>query len=213
VDHDALVGQADDRQPSLAAHSFGVAGATVACSLTRASGALRVMVSESIISGSELPYELGFATYSSVEFIVFVTIAILLICAHFVVYLAIARHREFEYLKSNAIGVDIDGVLNKHRKKFCEMAGIKLNKVISPDEIRVLPISDNKDLAAAISRSDERKIFNDPSYWTDMPELEGAADAIRSIRSAFLLPVHVFTHRPWRRAPGIPTSQYQDLSC
>jgi uncharacterized HAD superfamily protein len=155
--------------------------------------------------------QLGFATYSPVEFVVFIMIALLLVCAHFVVYLAIARHREFEYLKSNAIGVDIDGVLNKHREKFCEMAGTKLNKIIRPDEIRVLPVSDNKDLAAEISRSDERKIFNDPSYWTEMPELEGAADAIRSIRSAFLLPVHVFTHRPWPDARSDEIDPHSDV--
>jgi len=32
-----------------------------------------------------------------------------------------ARNRETSYLKSSIIGVDIDGVLNKHREKFCEL--------------------------------------------------------------------------------------------
>src|SRR5262249_20273296 len=48
-----------------------------------------------------------------------------------------------------------------------------------------------------ITRDDERAIFNDPEYWLEMPVLEGAADAIRTIRRSLLLPVHIFTHRPW----------------
>jgi hypothetical protein len=45
-----------------------------------------------------------------------------------------------------------------------------------------------------ITRADERRIFNDPEYWTSMPALEGAADSIKSIRTGFLLPVQPARH-------------------
>jgi hypothetical protein len=34
-----------------------------------------------------------------------------------------------------------------------------------------------------------------------MPELASAADAIKSINAAFLLPVHILTHSPWPDRP------------
>ena len=141
--------------------------------------------------------QLGFGAYRAVDVIVVSIIPVSAFCLHFISYFIFARHREFGYLRSSAIGVDIDGVLNKHREKFCEMAATKLGKHIQPDEIKILPVHENADLSEPITRDDERQIFNDPRYWLEMPELEGAADAIRSIRQAFLLPVHIFTHRPW----------------
>ena len=141
--------------------------------------------------------QLGFLTYSRTETASIVTVAFLLFCAHFVGYLLFARDREYSYLRGSAIGIDIDGVLNKHREKFCEMAAAKLGKRIRPEDIKLLPVHENTNLSDQITRLDERSIFNDPDYWTSMPELDGAADAIKSIKTAFLLPVHIFTHRPW----------------
>lgn len=141
--------------------------------------------------------ELGLSTYTRWEALSVAAVALLLFCVHFIGYVLFARYREFSYLRGAAIGIDIDGVLNKHREKFCEMAVAKLGKRIRPDDIKVLPVHENADLSEPITRADERRIFNDPEYWINMPELEGAADAMKSIRSAFLLPVHVFTHRPW----------------
>ncbi len=77
------------------------------------------------------------------------------------------------------------------------MAATKLGKCIRPEDIKVLPVHENAHLAEQITRADERCIFNDPEYWTSMPALEGAVDSIKSIRTGFLLPVHIFTHGPW----------------
>ena len=136
-------------------------------------------------------------TYSMNDRVPFILLFFALVSVHFVAYWTFARFREFSYLRANAIGIDIDGVLNKHRERFCDLVSARLGKSISPNEIRVLPVHENEDLSSPITRSDERKIFNDPSYWLDMDPLEGAADAIRSIKQSYLLPVHIFTHRPW----------------
>lgn len=141
--------------------------------------------------------DFSFDNIDKLESIILIATVLVFFSAHFISYYAFAAHRESFYLRGRALGVDIDGVLNKHREMFCEMAASKLGKSISPDEIKVLPVHDNTGLSPSISRNDERQIFNDPTYWVDMPALEGAAEAIRSIRNSFLLPVHVFTHRPW----------------
>jgi hypothetical protein len=77
--------------------------------------------------------------YTSLELAILCGSAFTVAISHFVIYTVIVRHREFEYLRSSAIGVDIDGVLNKHREKFCEMLKAKLGKSIQPDQIKVLP--------------------------------------------------------------------------
>ena len=149
------------------------------------------------INGIDSLAQLGFSTYTRGETLGITVLVFLLFCTHFVAYGLFARYREFSYLRGSAIGIDIDGVLNKHREKFCEMAAAKLGKHIRPEDIKVLPVHENSNLSEQITRSDERRIFNDPEYWTSMPALDGAADAIKSIKAAFLLPVHIFTHRPW----------------
>jgi len=141
-------------------------------------------------------HDLRFGADQTIELTVLV-LSVAAFGAHLVAYFLVVRYREFAYLRSTAIGIDIDGVLNKHREKFCEMAAAKLGKRISPDQIKLLPVHENVKLATSVTRADERQIFNDPNYWIDMPPLDGAAEAIRSIRNSFLLPVHIFTHRPW----------------
>jgi hypothetical protein len=147
--------------------------------------------------GAAVVHDLNPGIYSRTETIVFAAIIGLGLVAHFIAYQLFATYREFSYLRASAIGIDIDGVLNKHREKFCELAGSKLGKHIRPDEIKVLPVSDNVGLSHPMTRADERQIFNDPEYWLEMPALEGAAEAIKSIKRSLLLPVHIFTYRPW----------------
>lgn len=149
------------------------------------------------INGASSVQALGFGGYTRTEFETFLAVVVAAFGLHFLAYYLFSRQREFSYLQASAIGIDIDGVLNQHREKFCEMAARKLKKAIYPDEIKVLPVHENAGLSHAITRDDERAIFNDPEYWVDMPALEGAADAIKAIKRSFLLPVHIFTHRPW----------------
>jgi hypothetical protein len=149
------------------------------------------------IDGPLSVQRLGFSGYSRWGMVWFSIGVVAAFGAHFVAYYVFSKQREYSYLRATAIGIDIDGVLNRHREKFCEMALSKLNKQLKPDEIKVLPVRENTGLAQPITRDDERAIFNDPQYWVDMPVLDGAADVIKTIKSSYLLPVHVFTHRPW----------------
>ena len=111
-------------------------------------------------------------------------------------YIGFAYNREFSYLKSSyKIGVDIDGVLNKHREKFCELLKKNTGKDLLPENIKIIPVHDNPELN--ISREDEKKVFNDPEYWIDMPKIDNAIDILNKIKNIFHLKVLIFTYRDW----------------
>jgi len=114
---------------------------------------------------------------------------------HIVAYWAYSRYREHQYLKSNILGVDIDGVLNRHRDHFCNLLKEIVGKTVDPNEITSIPVHEN--LTLDISRGDANLVFNDPRYWTEMPGLDGASEALRRLRGLLRLKVHVFSHRDW----------------
>lgn len=114
---------------------------------------------------------------------------------HFVAYLVYAKHREHAYLRSYSLGVDIDGVLNKHREQFCEILKAKTGLDLDPESITTIPLHD--DPSQGVSRDNERIVFNSPEYWSDMPPLEGAAENLKRLRNSLGLKVRIFSHRPW----------------
>ncbi|MCM8822909.1 MAG: hypothetical protein NC831_08955 [Candidatus Omnitrophica bacterium] len=61
---------------------------------------------------------------------------------HFILYWWHARHRELSYLKSSKLGIDIDGVINKHREHFCAILKEKTKKEIKPEDILIMPVNE-----------------------------------------------------------------------
>ena len=117
-----------------------------------------------------------------------------LIC-HILSYWGLARYREHSYLKSFAIGVDIDGVLGDHVQHFCNFLYNLCGKKIVPEQITSIPVHENENLN--ISKNEEEKIVNDPQYWIKMPCMKDAAETIKKLRNLFRLKIYLFTHRPW----------------
>ena len=115
--------------------------------------------------------------------------------SHLRFYTHYANHREHAYLRSNILGVDIDGVLNQHRTHFCDLLKQNTDISIDPNNITLIPVHENSELN--VSRDEERKVFNDPKYWINMPVVDGAEDNLKRIRNAFNLKIFIFTHRPW----------------
>ena len=121
--------------------------------------------------------------------IVFIVLSIVL---HPLIYKEHSQYRERSYLKENIIGIDIDGVLNKHREHFCKLLKEITGKEIKADEIKIVPVHENPSLN--ITEEEARKIFNTPKYWTEMPEVEYIS-VIRKLRNIFKLKIFIFTHR------------------
>jgi len=115
-------------------------------------------------------------------------------------YKLYARYREHAYLRSFALGVDIDGVLNKHRHQFTKLLEENVGIRLDPDSITTIPLHDCP--ALGVSRDDEKQVFNDPRYWTEMPVRDDAAPNLARLRN-LNLKVHIFSHRAWPNTFGI----------
>ncbi len=114
---------------------------------------------------------------------------------HVAVYWGLARHREFSYLRAHIIGVDIDGVIAKHREQFCEVLQAVIGKSVDPQRITRIPVHECEGLG--VSEQDELAVFHTPRYWTGMPTYEDAADIIRRLQNILQYRVWVFSWRGW----------------
>ena len=117
---------------------------------------------------------------------------------HLIAYGWLAWYRERCYLRSNAIGVDIDGVLNKHRDHFARLLNAVTPHNLQPSDITHIPV--HEDPAKTITQHDCNLVFNNLTYWTDMPPIEFAPQVLKRLRGSFGLRVYVFTHRDWPQA-------------
>lgn len=113
---------------------------------------------------------------------------------HWGSYKLYARYREHAYLRSFALGVDIDGVLNKHRHQFTKVLEENVSIRLDPDTITTIPLHDCP--ALKVSHDDEKQVFNDPRYWIEMPARDDAAPNLTKLRN-LNLKVHIFSHRGW----------------
>jgi hypothetical protein len=123
-----------------------------------------------------------------------IIVSALFFSLHIFLYLFLAQRRELSYLRSNTIGVDIDGVLNLHRDQFCKILQQNTGKVIHPDQITAIPVRDCVGLG--VTQADEFSVFNDPQYWIDMPADPGAIDVLRRLKNSMKMKIHIFTSRP-----------------
>jgi len=120
---------------------------------------------------------------------------ILFFAFHIGIYLILSSNREQKYLRSNILGVDIDGVINKHREQFCQILKKNTKKILLPEEIVVIPVRDIPD--CELTEEDEIAVFNDPDYWIKMPEHENVGKILKKISNSLSMRIFIFTLRPW----------------
>lgn len=114
---------------------------------------------------------------------------------HLAGYYFISVYRERDYLRSNIMGIDIDGVISQHTVHFCKFLEIKVGKKLCPSQITTIPVHEIKNIH--VSREDELQVFNDPKYWTDMPISQNASTVIAKLQNIFSLKIYIFSHRAW----------------
>lgn len=139
---------------------------------------------------------------SDLTFNMLIILTFIFFLMHYYVYRFIAYYRENNYLRSRIIGVDIDGVLNKHRKHFCKILERETSIQIRPTTITKIPVHECKKLN--LKYEDERKVFNTISYWKDMPVAKNAEDNIKKIKNVLQYKIYIFTTRPWPDFNNIP---------
>jgi len=118
-----------------------------------------------------------------------------MVILHLLIYFRYCEHRERAYIRSNILGIDIDGVLCEHRKQFCSLLRSNTGKILDPNQITVIPVHEHPDLD--VTREDERKVMNDPKYWVDMDVFRGAAETIKKLKKTLKLSIYIFTWRGW----------------
>jgi uncharacterized HAD superfamily protein len=114
---------------------------------------------------------------------------------HIFVYYIVTRHRDLSYLRSNILGVDIDGVLNNHREQFCDTLLLLTGKKLNPSDITQIPVHEIPGIQ--VTSDNERMVFNHPFYWHEMPARIDAQQVLRKLHNAFGMKIWIFTYRPW----------------
>ena len=126
---------------------------------------------------------------------------------HLLYYSFISNYRRTMYLKSSVIGVDIDGVLNRHRETFCNMhnenmkvlydkAPIPEQKILTADEIIQIPVNQIKN--KKISPDNEYDVFNQPAYWSKQIVIdENIGKIIKELKNSLGYTIKIHSYRPW----------------
>lgn len=92
------------------------------------------------------------------------------------------------------IGVDIDGVLNKHEESFVAIFKKLTGKTITCSDIKSLPVS----ISTNISREEEHSVFETKEYWEIQELATGAKEyLIQEICNTLGYKLYIFTWRNW----------------
>ena len=103
------------------------------------------------------------------------------------------------------MGIDIDGVLNDHCAKFCEVYNRLFNANLQPLQIKSIPIHDVKDLN--ITKEQESEVFHNIDYWMNLVPFPDTAKALNVIRNNIGCKIHIFTSRPWPQYQELPKAK------
>lgn len=114
---------------------------------------------------------------------------------HVLLYRDLADIRAHRFLRSYAIGVDIDGVLNLQTQHFVKYLNSNEGLGVHEADIVVMPVHDQTGLV--ITREQEHRVFNNPDYWATMPPVPGAAEVLKKLHNEYGLEIVVCTSRPW----------------
>ena len=137
----------------------------------------------------------GIFGFSHVKYILMLTgaLGILMVIISCLVYVYITTYGEngTAYFKQN-IGIDIDGVLNKHEEIFIEILNKQTEKTI--EKITHLPVH----ISGDITREEEHAVFETKEYWEKQQLSDGAKEyLIEDIKNTLGFNVYVFTWRNW----------------
>lgn len=126
---------------------------------------------------------------------------------HLAYYNFITSYRNNKYMKNSIIGIDIDGVLNTHGKKFCEMhmenmeehygvGRVPNDKKLAPEDITIIPV--HRIASKNISIDDEYDVFNNPNYWTEQSSISpDVGKIIKELKNSYGYKIHIHSYRPW----------------
>lgn len=117
---------------------------------------------------------------------------------HLLFYEKLSKKEESGFtFYDSIIGIDIDGVLNKHESHFCEYYNKVYSKEICPEQITEIPVHY---CDIGVSEEDERVIFETKDYWVTMPIREDAVKGLEKLKKEFGYKLYIFSWRPWGKS-------------
>lgn len=140
-----------------------------------------------------------FTDFSCMQVILGISLScgIVMLIISFLIYKYICVYNEngTNYYK-RIIGVDIDGVLNKHEKTFVEIFNKQnSNDEISADQITTLPAHES----GIIDREREQLVFKTADYWENQVLTDDAKQyLVEEIRNKLGFEPYIFTWRHWK---------------
>lgn len=146
------------------------------------------------------------------DFVYFAVLAGISIITHLLLFEGFRRSRDPGYLfkqPKTVLGVDIDGVLNDHRRQFAKIFYEQTRRTINPDAIIKLPV--HRHVPLGISEKEEKNVFNSPDYWADMPPLNDASKQIQKIKNSLNVKIWIFTSRPWPEQRHNTLGEFQKI--
>lgn len=124
---------------------------------------------------------------------------------HIFIYIYLSNYRENYYMKSHKIGIDIDGVLNKHRSQFSKILENVTGKILDPEKIDTIPVHENP--ALNVSSLDELRVFNTLEYWTTMPPIQEKFDELEKLKKIWGFKIFIFSKRGWPEFNKLPATE------
>lgn len=138
-----------------------------------------------------------------------VIIGLFWLSLHFVLYFLLSYYRDNYYMRSHKIGIDIDGVLNKHREHFCKiLPKVSKGKTLDPEKIDIIPIHENPSLG--VTNLDEKRVFNSIDYWTEMPPIQEAFEELEKLKKLFGYKIYIFSKRDWPSYKGLDQKEIRE---
>lgn len=144
-----------------------------------------------------------FTNFSCIQGILSISLGcgILMLIISFLIYRCICIYNEngTNYYK-RIIGVDIDGVLNKHEETFVKIFNEQNSNgedsiQISADQIITLPVHES----GIIDREREQRVFKTVDYWEKQVLTDDAKQyLIEEIRNKLGFKPYIFTWRHWK---------------
>lgn len=163
-----------------------------------------------------------FSDYLHLPFVIFVNynlywtfacfVAFFLI--HILYYNFITSYRNYSYMKTLTIGVDIDGVLNKHEITFCQFLKINTGIDLKPDEITRIPVHTIPGIKVSkgLERKHEFLVFNDIAYWEKQEAFQDKTGAtIKELRNHFGYTINIFSYRAWPDTTYHPEESQKEM--
>lgn len=129
-----------------------------------------------------------------IECLLAITVLVIFILLHILLEAKLTKKLEAGLnIYKHRVGIDIDGVLNKHEQQFSKVYTKIKNKPLDPETIKTLPVRYSN---IGVTEPEERDVFGQKEYWIDMPPADDISK-VKDLHEMLGYELYIFTWRDW----------------